>query len=110
MSITNFNPWKVTDAFAPMFNEQVTLTHNPNGATDVGKGCVFPIETVDPFAESDIENDAKSISVLLCKECASSTPKISDEVVLEDGSRWNVAQVEDEQTWWKLICRGGLVK
>ena len=96
MSITNFNPWKVSDAFAPMFNEQVTLTHKADNTTDVGKGCVFPIETVDPFAESNTENDAKSISVLVCKECTSSTPKISDEIVLEDGSRWNVAQVEDE--------------
>ena len=93
-----------------MFNEQVTLTHKADGITDVGRGCVFPIETVDPFGESDIENDAKSISVLIYKECATSTPKISDVVALEDGSRWNVAQVEDEQTWWKLICRGGLAK
>lgn len=101
-----FDPWKVSDPFLPMFNEQVTYTHSE--ATIAGDACVFPIEVVDPFAEQSVENEAKRISVLLKKEGIATAPKVGDTLTREDSTNWSIAEVEDEQTWWKLTCRGGL--
>ena len=86
-----------------MFDEVVSISSSQ------GTACVFPIETVDPFAEQSVENEAKRISVLLKKEGIETAPKVGDTLTREDNSNWSIAEVEDEQTWWKLTCRGGLV-
>lgn len=102
MSISTFNPWKIDAPFAPMFDETVSL------ASSSGVACIFPIETVDPFADASVENEAKRISVLLKKEGIATAPKVGDTLTREDSTNWSIAEVEDEQTWWKLTCRGGL--
>lgn len=107
MSISTFNPWKIDAPFAPMFDESVTLVRLDQ-TTDTGFACVFPIEVVDPFAEQSVENEAKRISVLLKKEGIATAPKVGDTLTREDSTNWSIAEVEDEQTWWKLTCRGGL--
>ena len=65
---TTIDPWSVTAPFTPMFNETVTLDHKSTSTSEQGKACVFPIETVDPFVDQSVENEAKSISVLLLKD------------------------------------------
>ena len=102
MSISTFNPWKLDAPFAPMFDEVVSISGSQ------GTACVFPIETVDPFADASVENEAKRISVLLKKEGIATAPKVGDTLTREDSANWSIAEVEDEQTWWKLTCRGGL--
>ena len=105
---STFDPWSVTAPFAPMFREAVTLKHNATSNTESGKACVFPIETVDPFAEQSVENDAKMIYALLLKEGIEVAPKVGDELTLSDETKWSVSEVELEQTWWKITARGGL--
>lgn len=90
MSISTFNPWQIDAPFAPMFNDTVSL------AGSSGVACVFPIETVDPFAEQSVENEAKRISVLLKKEGIATAPKVGDTLTREDNSNWSIAEVEDE--------------
>ena len=107
MSISTFNPWKIDAPFAPMFDESVTLVRLDQ-TTDTGFACVFPIETVDPFADASVENEAKRISVLLKKEGVSTKPEIGETIKCADNTQWSIAEIIDEQTWWKLTCRGGL--
>ena len=106
-NISTFNPWKIDAPFAPMFDEQITLTHL-DGVDENGMACVFPIETVDPFADSDTENMAKALSVLLKYGDEVSQPLVGEKITLSDGTNWNIGAVDNEQTWWKLTCRGGL--
>lgn len=55
-----------------------------------------------------MENEAKRISVLLKKEGVSTKPEIGETINCADNTTWSIAEIIDEQTWWKLTCRGGL--
>ena len=105
-----FDPWNVTAPFKPMFRETVMLKHMSTSRIESGKACVFPLETVDPFMEQSVENDAKMVSVLLLKEGVEEAPKVGDELTIADGSKWSASNVELEQTWWKITARGGLAR
>lgn len=107
---STFDPWNVAAPFTPMFRESVTLKHKATSDNESGKACVFPLETVDPFEEQSVENEAKMISVLLLKDGIVNAPKVGDELVLSDETSWSVSNVELEQTWWKMTARGGLAQ
>lgn len=107
---STFDPWDIAAPFKPMFRETVTLKHMSTSTTEIGKACVFPLETVDPFIEQSVENDAKLVSVLLLKDGIATAPKVGDTLTLADQSNWSIANVELEQTWWKITAKGGLAQ
>lgn len=97
----------IDDAFAPMFTEQAQFS-TKTGYTGTMECCVFPIETVDPFAETDISTDVKRANILVTKKdwgVLPEKPSIGDSITTIDGKNWNIEMVEDEQDWFRLEVR-----
>ena len=102
------SPWEEDGAFDAMFEDVATFQTVKTTETKTFRCCVFPIETVDPFIESDSESDVKKISVLLRKDewdLNQKSPSIGDAMELRNGERYKVSEVRDEQNWWKLTGR-----
>lgn len=102
------SPWEDDDAFDAMFEDVATFHTVKTTETKTLRCCIFPIETVDPFAESDSESDVKRISVLARKDewdFNQKSPSVGDSIELRNGERYKVAEVRDEQNWWRTTAR-----
>ena len=105
------NPWLIDDAFDVMFSETVQLNITRNGMTYSTPldACVFPIEDVDPFVDSDTDNETKRISVILriedVRNALNDKPQLQDTIKLIDDSVWGICEVKAEQSWYKVIAR-----
>jgi len=68
---------------------------------------VFPIETVDPFADSDTENEAKRIQVLIRKADwrFATAPKTGDEITALPNTKYRVQDVDDELDGYRIKAR-----
>jgi len=99
------SPWDISEAFEPMFDDQIAVTRN--GVRYPVKACVFPIEQVDPFVDSDYQNDVKLISALIRKRGIPKgwKPQVGDEVQLANGEKYKASEIEDEQIWFKMTAR-----
>jgi hypothetical protein len=61
-------PWNSDiKAFEIMFSDEAEYTASVKGEKGTIECCVFPVETVDPFADSDSDSKIKSVSVLVRK-------------------------------------------
>lgn len=101
------NPWNVFEAFQPMFCDKVEIILKPDSLKYTVDACVFPMEQVDPFVEVSNESNIKLMTVLLCKKCFPKNlkPKVGDSVLFENGEKYNISEISDEQTWWKCVTR-----
>ena len=101
------NPWNNFDAFSPMFCDKVEITLKANNQKFTVNACTFPLEQVDPFVENSNESLIKLVTVLLCKKCFPKDlkPKVGDTITLENGEKYNISEITDEQTWWKCLSR-----
>lgn len=104
------NPWTENDAaFGPMFCDEVAYTLGSD-STQSGtiRCCAFPMEDVDPFAESDNVSDIRAVTLLVNKAdwtfADNAKPSVGDRFT-HDGERYRVYQVTPEQSWWRLIGR-----
>ena len=112
MTDSSSNPWGAEDAFDPMMGETVGLTgKRPNGATlsTSFAVCVFPVEDVEPLAESDIDSDVRRVSILVPPSAIrdrASRPLVGDVLTQQDGTRWTVSRVIDEAGFLRIEAKG----
>ena len=112
------DPWRdCTDAFGPMFSDEVvflargTGTTGTTGTTDGIQrypvlACVFTEEQVDPFIEHDSESSIRLLTVLVPKKNWRNPRFVQvGDSVFASGSRWTVAEIEDEHDWFKVRAR-----
>lgn len=79
------SPWRGDGgAFDVMFDDEAEFRLE-DGRRSTVKCCVFPMETVDPFADSDNESAIKSVSVLV-RHCdwhfVEKKPSVGDQIAL----------------------------
>ena len=70
--------------------------------------CVFPIEEVDPFADTDLTSDVRRMSILVRHTDLVSVkdkPVVGGLVITPDGLRWKIEKADLEQNWWSLKAR-----
>lgn len=97
----------IDDAFAPMFTEVVEYTTS-TGVKGTVPCCFFPIEEVDPFVETDIDNETRRANILIRRKdwlAYSDEPKVGNSVSTPDGRKWKVETYDLEQDWYKLGVR-----
>lgn len=90
-----------------MFGEaaQFVTTSNQRGTVNC---CIFPIEEVDPFAETDTASDVKRANILVRKKdwlSFKETPAVGNLVITPDGRKWKIEQEDLEQDWWSIKVR-----
>jgi len=97
----------IESAFAPMFTEAAEFTTS-SGIRGTVPCCVFPIEAVDPFVETDVANDVRRANILV-RKCDWITlkeePKVGDSVTTPDTKRWKIETFDIEQDWYRLGVR-----
>lgn len=100
------NPWYCNDAaFEVMFSDTAEIKTKTERGTV--KCCVFPIEDVDPFIDTDTETKIKRISILLKKKnwFCGTRPSIGDRITLPNGEQFKLSEINDEQNWYKMTAR-----
>ena len=104
------NPWICDDAFGPMFCDTVEFTRK-NGLRSSVDCCVFPLEDTDPFFDnSDPESNIKTMNVLVQKKDWAGTfgkdkPEIGERIKTMFDEEYRIAEVTQEQNWFRLFCR-----
>ena len=74
------------------------------------KACLFPIESIDPLAENDIESDVKMVSIT-AKEDAfmpydkKMKPQVGDTFITENDEKYKVTSVERSNGFFDIIGR-----
>ena len=107
------NPWTMTKPFEAMFTDVVEISGaRPRGCSFRGSftSCVYPVEDDEPFSETDAETSLKRITLLVIKRGSlgwnkSYPPQIGDQVVLENGSKWKVSNVDDRLDWFEVRAK-----
>ena len=70
--------------------------------------CVFPIEDIDPFAETDTASAVKRVKIVVRRAdwlSFAEAPEIGNTVRTPDGKAWKVESSDMEQDWWSLQAR-----
>ena len=103
------NPFHAPKAFEPMYLDAIgyaAINANTTVRTNL-TACVFPLETVNPFADSDTENEAKCIQVLIRKAYwpFATPPKTGDEITALPNAKYRVQDVEDELDDFRITAR-----
>lgn len=99
------NPWICNDsAFTAMFSDVVEYSTQSERGTI--KCCIFPVEAIDPFLDSDSASDIKSITILIKKPnyYFRQKPSIGDKIKTPE-TKFNVVKIDDEQSWYKIFGR-----
>lgn len=97
------NPWNINDAFTPMFCDDVRITSS--GTSHQVKACVFPIEEVDPFADSDNKSELKRLNILIQHDDWNyGEIKVGSPVQYGSGT-YKIETVDTEQSWWQIVAR-----
>lgn len=103
------NPWNNDfGAFEIMFDDAAEYAAEGCGEKGTIRCCVFPVENVDPFADVDSDSDVKRVSVLVQKPrwyFKQERPRVGDVVTMPCGEKYRVAEVDDEQNWWRILGR-----
>ena len=102
------SPWKTDNAFDAMFDDTADYTTAKDGSCARVRCCAFPIEDIDPFAETDADSEIKKVTILVRKSewnFNAKSPQIGDKVELTDDAEYRISEVNDEQNWWKLTGR-----
>ena len=103
------NPFHAPKAFEPMYLDTIGYAATRDGGTlrTSLNACVFPIETVDPFADSDTENEAKRIQVLIRKADwhFTTAPQTGDEITALPNTKYRVQDVDDELDGYRIKAR-----
>lgn len=110
------NPWIITEPFAPMFCENVSIRGKRTGGrtfTISCKGCTFPIDDIDPYADTDAENNVKKMNVIIQKTHLPKvdfdklyTPQIGDSVIVDTSNyNWKISKVENKIDFYELECK-----
>lgn len=104
------NPWKNDEAFLPMFCDSVEISRK-NGTRCTVDSCVFPLEDTDPFFDNnDPDSRIKTMNVLVQKTVwnenfGKEKPEIGAKVKTVFGEEYGIAEVVQEQNWYRLFCR-----
>ncbi len=102
------SPWtQIDSAFDAMFSEAAEFVTTSDKRATVAC-CIFPIEDVDPFADTDVTSDVKRINIVIRqKEWMSfkERPTVGNLVITPDGSKWKIETSDMEQDWWSLKAR-----
>lgn len=99
----------IDKAFDPMFMECADFTTEQGGLRGTVPCCLFPVESIDPFVETDIDTKVKRANVLVRKRDwldLEDKPQIGDHVRWVDGSEWLVESCDIEQDWYRMEVRG----
>ena len=70
--------------------------------------CVFPIEDVDPFADTDTASTVKRIKIVIRRAdwlSFADAPEIGNMVKTGDGKTWKIESSDMEQNWWSVKAR-----
>ena len=95
-------------AFEIMFDDVVEYSVSKADERGTIDCCIFPIENIDPFADIDTDSSIKLMSVLIKKSCwhfTTKQPDIGDVITLPCGKKFKIAEVDEEQNWWKTVGR-----
>ena len=102
------SPWKGNRrAFDVMFDDEAEFCLE-DGRRSTVKCCVFPTESVDPFADSDNESAIKSVSVLVRRGdwfLFDEKPPVGAQITLPNGDTYKVQEATLEQDWWRVTGR-----
>ena len=107
------NIWNNPSAFAPMFDEHVSIEAVRPSRTIRGTfaACVMPVSIDDPFAETEAESKRLTVSVLLAKRGADAwndrtAPQIGDKITIEAGVMFAVTKVNPlVSEWYEIEAR-----
>ena len=107
------NPWDTADPFAVMFCDTVQVSGvRPEGRSFRGSfsACVYPPERDEPFDGSDADTELRRLRLLITKRGIrawnrETPPQTGDEILLENGSKWKVTDVDDMLNWYQMEAR-----
>lgn len=104
------NPWIIEDAFKPMFCDVVEFACVREGRKNRSsvRACVFPVEDVDPFVDSDVENNLKKIHVIVKKlsmDALGVVPKVGDVFKMANCESYGITSVELQHWDYVITAR-----
>ena len=105
---TTSSPWdSCADAFAPMYNEPISITHG--GQRTTLRAAVFLAGTGDALVDEAMDTEREDITIVVAQ---TDWPYIQslvrgDSVERPSGKRYRISAVEcDEILGWCILARG----
>lgn len=98
--------WDNIDAFTPMFCDIVA--YKSGDAETSFEAAVFPLESIEPFADIDPTSSVESIKLIMKKRTVRQSginPNIGDELRLEDGRKFKVCKIDASMNIYDITAR-----